>query len=338
MSDSCKTTEKLITSLTTEQEAMFPHYVEKWSAIGTNTKAIDPIITVNCINAVYANSDLPNPSCIGPINNQYEAAIVEFLLTKYATEEREFKSEKDIKKTVMSDLSDILAKEKSEHPALNMSNQIYGFQEYWLSYYDYFHNETILKLDRIQPLIALSKCCGWWTPLGKYAIFQHCPLAIHRDADGELHNETGPAVEYRGSEYANVWAVHGVRVPKRVINREYTWQDIDAETNAEVRRVMIDFYGTKEYILDSNAIELHSDDFGTLYMKEVAFGEAIMMVKVVNSTEEPDGSFKDYWLRVDPNAYGGVKTAKAAVASTWRNKDGSFVFENPNDYDCDIET
>ena len=65
-----------------------------------------------------------------------------------------------------------------------------------------------------------------------------------------------------------------------------------------------------------------------------------MMVKVVNSTIEPDGTYKDYFIRVSPNAYGGLKTARAAVASTWRNNDAerSLVFKNPEDYNPDIET
>jgi hypothetical protein len=52
-----------------------------------------------------------------------------------------------------------------------------------------------------------------------------------------------------------------------------------------------------------------------------------MMVKVVNSTQEPDGTFKDYFIRVDPNAYGGLKTARQAIASTWRDEDNCIYLE-----------
>jgi hypothetical protein len=38
--------------------------------------------------------------------------------------------------------------------------------------------------------------------------------------------------------------------------------------------------------------------------------EPIVMVKLWNSTPEPDGSIKIYWLRVPP----GIKTAREAVA------------------------
>ena len=97
-------------------------------------------------------------------------------------------------------------------------------------------------------------------------------------------------------------------------------------------------YGQERFLTETNTVEVHRDDFGILYKKEFENDEPLMMVKVVNSTPEPDGSFKDYYIRVDPNAYGGLKTAKAAVSSTWRHKDGSLLFESPDEYDCSIQT
>ena len=46
---------------------------------------------------------------------------------------------------------------------------------------------------------------------------------------------------------------------------------------------------------------------------ESSVQRAIVMVKVRNSTPEPDGSVKDYWLRVPPD----MKTARSAVAWTF---------------------
>jgi hypothetical protein len=45
----------------------------------------------------------------------------------------------------------------------------------------------------------------------------------------------------------------------------------------------------------------------------LAGDEPITMVEVVNSTAEPDGSSRTYWLRVPPH----VNTATAAVAWTF---------------------
>lgn len=50
------------------------------------------------------------------------------------------------------------------------------------------------------------------------------------------------------------------------------------------------------------------------------------------------GSFRDYFLRVDPHAYGRITTARAAVASTWRNGDGSLFFKAPEEYEPVMES
>ena len=344
---------KIIEELTPEQLAKCPEYVEKWVAIGTNTEEIDPLKAIDAIKKCYKSAGLTPPKYfIGPVNNPYEAAIVEALLQQHSEIEEDeengveakegtyFKSGKAMVAQVMAEMLEIVASDKASHPKIDISNQIYGFQEYWLSYYDFFQTECGLDLGKLNPLIELSKNCGWWTPLKDVAIFQHRPLEIHRKGD-RLHNTEGAAIKYRGSEFCNVYSVDGVVVSKKVIDRDFTAKDIDAEQNVEIRRVMIDLFGQENYIQGTDAQIVHQDDFGTLYLKKQKNDEDILMVKVVNSTAEKDGTFKDYWLRVDPKAYsdvGGVKTARAAVASTWRNKDGSLVFKTPEEYRCDIES
>jgi len=108
---------------------------------------------------------------------------------------------------------------------------------------------------------------------------------------------------------------HGVFVPEHVITQPQTIKvaEIEAEKNTEVRRVMIERYGQNRYLVESGAQEISSDDFGVLYRKEIPGDEPLVMVKVVNSTPEPDGSFKDYFLRVPP----AISSAREAVAWTF---------------------
>ena len=61
---------------------------------------------------------------------------------------------------------------------------------------------------------------------------------------------------------------------------------------------------------DSGAQLVQSDRYGELYVKPIQGDETITMVKVINSTPEPDGTNKIYWLRVPPN----TPTAHAGVA------------------------
>ena len=49
-------------------------------------------------------------------------------------------------------------------------------------------------------------------------------------------------------------------------------------------------------------------------------GEPIVYLEMLNSTPEPDGTYKRYLERIDPNAYGGMagRSCHAAMASRWR--------------------
>jgi hypothetical protein len=332
----------MITKLTKKQESKFKYYVDKWINIGLNTDEVDMVASVLAVKKAYEVAKINPPKYfVGPVAGPYEAAIAEALVHMHVKNKTVFSNAREFNERILREVDEYIASKKN-NLKLTIDNQIYGFHEYWLSYYDFFKTECELNLSDIQPLIDLASVCGWWTPMTDVAIIQNKPSQINRDDQNRLHSVDGPAIKYRGSEnsISNVYAVHGVRVNKKIIDRDFTAKDIDNERNAEVRRVMIELYGQSKYLIDSNAEVVHSDDFGTLYRKEIPGDEPLMMVKVVNSTVEPDGTFKDYFIRVDPNVYGGLKTARAAVASTWRNNDANrtLIFKNPEDYNPDIET
>ena len=73
---------------------------------------------------------------------------------------------------------------------------------------------------------------------------------------------------------------------------------------------MIERYGQARYLQDSGAKLVAEDEFGSLYRKEIPNDEPLVMVRVKNSTPEPDGSEKIYFLRVPPS----VRTPHEAVA------------------------
>lgn len=325
-------------TLTPEQMARIPDYVKKWFDVQISTGDCNFPASCEAAKAIYRNAGLKEPKYfLGPFNNPVEAAYAETLVDEYCDGSRSTESANE---EIMRRTNEYFAQETPDISKLNISDQIYGSMEAsWLSIYDFFEHECgVEECATLRPLMDLSKSCGWAIPLEDAVLLQHKPDVIKFDERERFHNLEGPAIGYRGSKFCNVYAVHGVIVTEDIINRNYNAKDIDEQSNAEVRRVMIELYGQEKYLQESGATVVHSDDFGTLYRKEIPDDEPIMMVKVVNSTPEPDGSYKDYWLRVDPNAYGGVKTAKAAVASTWRNEDGSMVFASPDDYDPAIET
>jgi hypothetical protein len=127
-----------------------------------------------------------------------------------------------------------------------------------------------------------------------------------------------------------------------------TARKIERERNAEVRRVMLDRYGWSRYISDSGAqvVDQAPADHeivglrgARLLRKELAGEpEPIVYLDMINSSPEPDGSYKHYLQRIDPKAYDGDagRLCHAAMASLWhyRNDDGQLVrtFSRWQDY------
>jgi hypothetical protein len=149
------------------------------------------------------------------------------------------------------------------------------------------------------------------------------PEVLTVDDQNRPHNDTGPFCRWRDG--SALYAVHGVRVPWWVVEKpeRLAPERVLSEPNAEVRRVMIDRYpgGIAKLLLDAQAKEIHRDDFGTLYRLELRDDEPIVMVKVVNSTPEADGSSKDYFLRVPPT----ITTAHEAVAWTFEKTASTYA-------------
>lgn len=136
-----------------------------------------------------------------------------------------------------------------------------------------------------------------------------------KDWRGRMHSVNGaPGRKWSDGYEEFYW--HGVHVPELVVRHpeQITVAMIEIEENSEVRRVMIERYGQQRYMVDCGAALLSRDEAGELYKKNMGqHEEPLVFVKVKNSTPEPDGSIKDYFLRVPPQ----TKTARAGVAWTF---------------------
>jgi hypothetical protein len=189
---------------------------------------------------------------------------------------------------------------------------------------------------------ALTKSCGWvWWHQNVLAISDR-PSHIHRDAQGRLHCEAGPSIAYRDGW--ELWHIHGVRVTEQIVMRPETLTiaQIGAENNAEVRRVMIERFGQDRYITESGMRPIaHDETYGTLYASPLnEQWPNARVIRVVNRSPEPDGTFKPYWLDVNGAHYGGDagRIPQAAVASTWRTQAGALAFKRWQDYAPAVET
>lgn len=83
---------------------------------------------------------------------------------------------------------------------------------------------------------------------------------------------------------------------------------------------MLEHYGYDRYLTESGAEPINKDETGILWRIALAGDEDVVMVEVVNSTPEPDGTSRTYWLRVPP----GTRTAKAGVAWTFGLDPGEY--------------
>ena len=301
---------KMIEKLTKKQEDLLPVYANKWIQKGISSDFPSDDRVHEIISAFYVNGGEKVPP-IRIVNSPSEAIH----------------------------LAKGLGASESEIQFAWMNHDAGS-----IGFYEFFKNETkVSSIDETDLFVKGSEI-GWTLFFDEVCIVCRKPT-VHFESPHEdikagavsvLHRIDGPAIDFGKGDASNVYAVGGVVVEAYVVDNpeKITVADIEKESNAEVRRVKIDQYGQSRYLQDSGAEVVNEDDFGVLYRKSVGDDEPLMMVKVVNSTEEPDGTFKDYFIRVDPNAYGGLKTARQAVASTWRNEDGSLMFKNADEY-CD---
>lgn len=173
--------------------------------------------------------------------------------------------------------------------------------------------EFAQQTDNVQMWLDLANNASGIMCLDGVAFVCERPTMFKRLQNLRLHSERGPALAYADGFEEYAW--EGVLVPKFVIEEpeSITVEIIEECSNAEVRRVMLDKYGTARYIVDAKVESVQEDECGILFRRELAGDEPLVIVKVINSTPEPDGTFKEYFLRVPPQ----TSTAKEGIAWTF---------------------
>ncbi len=173
----------------------------------------------------------------------------------------------------------------------------------------------VKQLAKLKWWIDLSKSCGWWEPYEGIVFACERPLKQSVDELGRLHCEDGPAIVCRDGWL--VYAIHNIRVPADIVEHPelITAEQIKAEKNAEIRRVMMQRFGFDRYVKEIGAVLKNTDEVGKLWRVE---DEApFHIAEVINSTPEPDGSTKIYFIPVpDDNdmTRKRMKTCREAVA------------------------
>ena len=182
----------------------------------------------------------------------------------------------------------------------------------WLSYYEFFNTLFDLREDEdaIAGLTDVVSGADWFVPHERICWVSDRPVTFCLNAKGHLHNETGPALQYRDG-----WAVYawkGIEVDRQLIEEPLavTRADIDAAPDFQLRRCMIERMTAERYIETGGAVRVWEDEAGILWRKIWRDGDAWAAVEVENGTPGPDGKRKHYFLQVPPH----LPTALAAVA------------------------
>jgi hypothetical protein len=130
-------------------------------------------------------------------------------------------------------------------------DSVYGSHDAgWLAFYAYFREVVGLEgqTDKLAGLDALARTAGWALPHAGICWVSERHHVLRRDARGRLHCLTGPAVVY--PDGWAIYAVNGVRVPQRVVEQpeSYTAEEIRAQQNSEVLRVLAERLGWQRFL------------------------------------------------------------------------------------------
>lgn len=98
---------------------------------------------------------------------------------------------------------------------------------------------------------VLARSAGWWWPYERLAVLCERPMELHRDEAGRLDRGDGPALAFPDGFALHAW--RGMPVPAEFLAGlgTLTPEMIRAEENAELRRVMLEFYGYDRYLRES---------------------------------------------------------------------------------------
>lgn len=176
---------KQIKSLTPEQEAKIPEYLERFRKIGLSTDPTDRPKAEDAIRRSYAYFKLANPKIIWA--------------------ESPFKG---------AELAAKLALGKEEVTKAEIADQAskasFGsFEACWVCFYSFVANELPVEHDGLINIVEdiIKECGAYWT-FDDTVVLTDKPTEI-KMKDGVLHSEDGKALSY--SDGTGIVAVNGTR-------------------------------------------------------------------------------------------------------------------------------
>ena len=259
---------KKIEKLTKEQEARFPEFVEKWTKIGLCTDPADRPAAEDAVRLMYKCVGLEPPKkivwCGSPLSQGLTRTII--LDRKLASVwtsvwnsvgNSVWNSVVDsVGDSVWNGVRNSVGDSVGDSVGSSVGDSVYGAHDAgWLAFYRFFRDECGLseKTARLEGLWELCQSAGWALPHEHICWVSERHSVLRRNDSGRLHCEDGPALAY--PDGWELWVVHGVAVDEQIVMRPetQTLEQIEADDNAESKRVRIERFGWPRYLRESGA-------------------------------------------------------------------------------------
>lgn len=294
-----------IENLTEEQLALIPQFYDKWLKIGLSTETANRPVAEKAVAKVYKDQGFKAPKVVLWADSPLGGARLAALL---ARPKNAIKNPSGAKIRAMVEISDDNPEptQKEINEQLTWGKLGFGNQDaHWLGYYDYFRTIGVENLEKAAGLIELGTESCWWWSYEYAAVLTDKPERLVIDEEGRLHSHDGMAIRFRDG--FGMYAHHGIEVTEQIIMapESLATEQIFGEPNAEVRRCMIEVLGYERLVAKATPKVLHADtdELGKrrqLLRFDLVDDEPVTIIRLTNSTAEPDGHFKNYYLRVHP--------------------------------------
>lgn len=177
----------MIDSITKEQEAMIPTYLERYLAIGLSTEPCNHEKAEKAIKESYGYLKLQEPTFMWA-DSPFEGARLAAQLAK---------GDENVTNQEIFD---------------QIRRASFGsFEAYWVSFYAFIAEQLPVKKDNLIDIVNdIVKNCGVYWTFEDIVVMTEKPVAIHMK-DNKLHNPSGLALEYKDG--TGVFAVEGKSYP-----------------------------------------------------------------------------------------------------------------------------
>lgn len=270
-------------TLTKEQEAYLPKYVEDMLKIGQCTARSDRPTAEKYIRKLYSKTKRDQPTFIwmdGPMSGFLAIEIFKDLyLNRYP-----YDSHKEVHKILLDTLkftsepiptmvdraiSKInrllgLVVEKSadeivKNAGSSLSNSFWGQHEIpWVAYYNFCgmvsNCYNLDEKETISDWMEICKTSGWWVPFDYFCFAFERHNVLNLDSTGRCHSETEQSISY--PDGWSIYCLHGVSVKPEYVLIDSEKMDpkiVFSEKNAEVRMALIRKIGIERIIQETKS-------------------------------------------------------------------------------------